>query len=263
MPPRRRARRTALVAFPLPVYTPGMGTNMIGIAEPPVITAETRRTLSEQLHERLVDRIICGEISYGDKLNIKQLAAEFGVSPMPMRDAIKRLEQEGVVVVKPRSNCYVRKPTKGMVLDAIEARRMVEVFAATTVCDQAEKADTTTLDEILEAMRPIAAHHGDSRRSELANHYIELDRRFHTNLVALARNRYLDRLYRQIGLHLNMNLSYGIGVCHGIEATFGEHQAILGALQVGSAEAARILERHLLQSRENILSDPTYQALPD
>ncbi len=59
-------------------------------------------SLSRMVYDHLVDQIIRGRISYGDTLNIKAIAREFGVSPMPIRDAIKRLEAENIVAVRPR-----------------------------------------------------------------------------------------------------------------------------------------------------------------
>lgn len=245
------------------VYSAPVQSNVLTSDSAPGITSETGRSLSDQVHEYLVERIVRGEISYGEKLNIKQLAVRLGVSPMPIRDAIKRLEQEGVVVVYPRSHCYVRTPTKRAVLEAIEARRMVEISAARSLYEYSRLPPAQRLNEILEAMRPLVVNGDGEERNESTERYIELDRQFHTTLVGLAGNRYLDSFYRQISLHLNMSFSYGIGVCHGVAATFAEHETIVERLVSGSEEFVHLLERHLLRSRENIVKEPTYCRLPD
>lgn len=225
---------------------------------------EDGTSLSKQVYEYLADEIVRGTITYGQKLNIKRIAAYLHVSSMPIRDAIKRLEYEGIVVVSPRSHCYVRVPTKREALETIDARRMIELFALGCVWETVGAADLVPLRTILEAMRPIALREADSgSRGPAADDYIDLDRRFHTELCALAHNEAIGRFYRQIAMHLSMSFSYGIGVCHGVGTTFGEHEAIIGHLQANSRQAVQALEEHLLKSRRNIIQEPGFQSLPD
>lgn len=222
-----------------------------------------RLSLSDQVYEHLTDRIIRGDIQYGDRLNIKTIAGELGVSPMPIRDALKRLEFENVVTIKARSSCYVRVPTKKATLDAVDARRMTEVFALRQVYRSATAEDLTELRRIVGDMERLAKRMAANRTRSSIEEYIELDRHFHTAICAIARNDYLDRFYRQISMHLNMSFRYGSGVCHGIEQTLQEHKEILDGLYHNSEHAVDALEEHLLQSRENILNEPTFQLLED
>lgn len=225
--------------------------------------ASDRSSLSDQVYEFLVDRIIRGEIKYGDKLNIKRIAAQLDVSPMPIRDAIKRLEQENLVVVKPRSNCYVRLPSKRSTLDAIDARRMLELFAVRQLYPRVTPGDLRNLDRILGEMDEIASIPNVQTNADKLRDYIELDRQFHTELCTLARNEYVDRFYRETNMHLSMSFSYGIGVCHGVATTYAEHCRIVEHLRRNSEEAVAVLETHLLHSRSNILDEPTFRELPD
>jgi len=220
------------------------------------------RSLSDQVYDYLADQIIRGKMGYGDKLNIKRIAAQLEMSSMPIRDAIKRLEQENIVVVKPRSNCYVRMPTKKATLDAIESRRMVETFAVTSIYPHVSQLELSQLRRVLESMRPIASASAAEKDRKRLEEYIELDRQFHTELCSLARNDYIDRFYREISMHLSMSFSYGIGVCHGLESTFAEHEAIVSHLLDHSPMAVTVLKEHLLRSRENIVSESMFQTLP-
>ncbi|MFW6338793.1 MAG: GntR family transcriptional regulator [Alkalispirochaetaceae bacterium] len=220
-------------------------------------------SLSEQVYDYLADQIITGKISFGDRLNIKQIAAQLNVSTIPIRDAIKRLEQEKVVVVMPRSHCYVRIPTKKATLDAIDSRRMIELFVVNTVVETIAPSDLEPLDAVVEAMRPLAEESHIEEHLPSVSEYIDLDRIFHTSLVALSRNEYIMEFYKQVNMHLSMSFSYGIGVCHGIASTFAEHEAILDHLHHNRPEAAEVLENHLLKSRENILREARFQSLSE
>ena len=64
-------------------------------------------SLVDRVYTHLLNRIIMGAIRYGEAISIKAVAAELSVSSMPVREAVKRLEFEGVVTIKPRSACRV------------------------------------------------------------------------------------------------------------------------------------------------------------
>ena len=221
------------------------------------------RSLSDQVYEYLADGIIRGEIAYGETLNIKRIAEQLQVSSMPIRDAIKRLEQENVVVIKPRSNCRVRIPTKRDTLEAIDARRMIELAAVGSIYTALVPAQLIPLETILNAMGDLVDEMGPPGEPEHLATYIELDRRFHTELCSLARNEYLDRFYRQIGIHLSMSFRYGVGTCHGVAATLGEHEEIVAHLHANSPEVLAILDKHLERSRDNIVDEWAFRRLPE
>ncbi|TVQ40858.1 MAG: GntR family transcriptional regulator [Spirochaetaceae bacterium] len=220
-------------------------------------------SLSDQVYDWLSEEIIRGNIQYGDRLNIKSIASRLNVSPMPIRDALKRLEMEKLVIIKPRSTCYVRVPTKRMTLEAVAARRMLELFAVQEIYSSITTAQLGDLKRILDQMAEVLRRGVNRRTRAVIEEYIELDRQFHTEICALARNEYVNRFYRETSMHLNMSFRYGVGVCHGLEATYRDHQQIYNHLEANSAEAIAVLEEHLLHSRQNILNEPTFQLLED
>ncbi len=222
-----------------------------------------KQSLSSQVYEYLSEQIIRGVIKYGDRLNIKNIAADLEVSPMPIRDALKRLEMEQVVVIRPRSTCFVRVPTKAKTLEAIAARRMLETFAVREVCTTVTAAELSTVKSVLDDMAELIRRTAGNRTRAAVDDYIELDRQFHTDLCALARNDYVNRFYRETDMHLSMSFRYGVGVCHGIEATFQDHEQIYRQLAANSCEAVELLEQHLLRSRQNIMNEPTFQVLEE
>ena len=80
-------------------------------------------SLVDRVYQHLLNQIITGMVKYGDSINLKKVAAELSVSTMPVREAVKRLEFEGVVSIKPRSSCRVRIPSRRMILEVYELRR--------------------------------------------------------------------------------------------------------------------------------------------
>jgi DNA-binding GntR family transcriptional regulator len=211
----------------------------------------------------LTNKIITGELKFGDRLNIKEIASRLQVSSMPIRDAIKRLEQDRVVVVNPRSTCMIRTPSKQDVLDAIDARRMIEHFAVELVYRHVRLSDLSGLDAILERMEPIAAEDSNGSSTSHLQQYIDLDREFHSELCSLSRNDYVRQFYTIVNIHLSMSFSYGCGACHGASATYKEHRMLVEYLKAHSSEALDVIDTHLMKSRENIMREPTFQTLPD
>ncbi|OQY32111.1 MAG: hypothetical protein B6241_11795 [Spirochaetaceae bacterium 4572_59] len=224
-------------------------------------------SLSEQVYKYLVDQIIKGVISYGDRLSIKGIAAELNVSTSPIRDAIKQLEAEQFVIVKPRSSCIVKTPSKSEILQVLEARKMIELHVARTIYADISIEELKPLEEIVERMVQIVENsHENPNPDDLNNRkmaYIELDREFHTTFCGLAKNAIIDKFYREINMNLSMSLRYRLGLDQSFIHTLEKHKTMLHYLKIHSADILNLLQAHLELSCHNIISGENYQELPD
>ncbi len=214
-------------------------------------------SLSDEVYTYLESKLISGQLKYGDTLNIKQLAQQLGVSTIPIRDALKRLEHEGVVVIQPRSSCYVAEPSQKDVLDAFELREMIEMQAIRSIYRTVTEEELSGLEDTVRQMQEIVTHPPEAQLSK----YIQLDSTFHNLLCDLAGNRFLSKFYHELYLHLNMTEIYGIGGPPDIESTYEIHRKILKFLKKNSAEAIEWLQRHLDQGRKNITEGEGFQRL--
>ena len=86
--------------------------------------------LKEAVYQRLKESIIRGEISPGSKLVETQISQKLGVSRTPLREAISRLGQEGLLEVVPRHGTFVRKQSVNEILESLEIREALEGLAA-------------------------------------------------------------------------------------------------------------------------------------
>jgi DNA-binding GntR family transcriptional regulator len=215
-------------------------------------------SLSERVYEFLSNQIIEGKIRYGERLNTKQLSQKLNVSTMPVRDALKKLELESIVRIKPRSNCVVTVPTKKSILDAFEMRQLLEMRAVERILSSPERTDLTRLWEITRHMEDIV----QEKRAEVRlPRYIQLDRLFHTELCALSKNEYLMKFYREVSLHLNMTFIYRIGTQPDVSGTSPDHSRLVGLLSESSRQALTLLGQHLENSRRNIIQGELYRSL--
>ncbi len=226
---------------------------------------ENSSSLSQQVYTYLVDRIIKGYIHYGEKLSIKKIAAELNVSTMPIRDAMKQLESEQLVIVKPRSSCIVRTPSKTDILQSLEARKMIELHVARTIYSGISVPELKPLVEIVERMSAfVEVSLSDVKSSDaLKLAYIELDRDFHTTFCSLAKNSFIDKFYRETSLHLSMSFRYEVGLEHSVFQTYEVHRAIVGYLKEKSANVINLVNAHLDLSYHHIVNGELFQKLPD
>lgn len=217
------------------------------------------KSLSEQVYEHLTNRIIDGSLEYGQTLNIKEIAAGLNVSAMPVREAIKRLEFEGVVAIHPRSRCVLRMPTRESILAAVDMRQTIESYCIEAILHAQTLPSLRGLEQLLEQMESVVGSKTGER--ERLRRYIDLDRRFHSELCRLSGNQYAVKFHRELYLHLNMTYIYGLGSPPNLGETFNQHRRIVEHLSRRDAAAPRLLEQHLAASRRNIISGPVLETL--
>ena len=220
-------------------------------------TIETR-SLSEQVYQHLCTRIIEGGIGYGETLNIKRIALRLSVSPMPVREAVKRLENEGIVQIKPRSTCLVKEPTKTSILNAMELREILETYSAAKRASGGSAIALDGLAAIVKRMKEEASKDPDQ---EVLRAYIALDRQFHAEICRLSGNQYIDKCYREVSLHLNMQFLFDIAVAPDTLSTVDEHEGIFHALEQGSEGVKELMRQHLRKSRANIMESRLFASL--
>jgi len=215
-------------------------------------------SLSDRVYEYLSNQIIEGNITYGERLNIKKLSEQLNMSAMPVRDALKKLEMENIVHIKPRSNCVVTVPTKKSILDAFAMRELLELHAVELIYQTITQRELSPIGAIVSDMDTISK--GKRTRDQIRQ-YIHLDLLFHNEVCTLARNEYLQKFYREVNLHLTMTFIYRIGTPPDIGETFEDHKRIAEKLTENSSESLELLEAHLERSKSHIVNGELFHSL--
>ncbi|MFJ6573913.1 GntR family transcriptional regulator [Streptomyces sp. NPDC091292] len=175
----------------------------------------------------------------GSLLTEGELADAVGVSRTPVREALLRLEVEGLIKLYPKKGALVLPVSAQEIADVVETRQLVEEHAARKAVP-ASPLLIARLEELLEQQREQAAA-GDLAQAAVT------DRCFHAEIVRSGGNDILSRLYDQLR---DRQLRMGVAVLHShpdrIAKTLTEHQEILDALRAGDADAAvAIVHRHV------------------
>lgn len=175
----------------------------------------------------------------GTLLTEGELADVVGVSRTPVREALLRLEGEGLIRLYPKKGALVLPVSAQEIADVVETRMLVEEHAARKAVP-APAGLVARLEELLERQREEAA------RGDLAAVAVT-DRCFHAEIVRSGGNEILSRLYDQLR---DRQLRMGVAIMHAhpdrVAKTLVEHAEILGALRDGDADGAvSLVRRHV------------------
>jgi DNA-binding GntR family transcriptional regulator len=175
-------------------------------------------SLVDRVVETLHDRIAQGEIVPGETLRIEALAREFGISRTPVREAISKLEAEGIVVRRTGYAATVFTPSRKEVLEYYEMRMVLEPLAARLALSQIGKGILKELETLVEAMDNFEA-----------SNWFVLNRDFHHMLYTAAERPYLlesiDNLILRSDPYIRMYFK-----SHDLDETQRGHREILTAL---------------------------------
>ena len=192
----------------------------------PTRMSETRQGLDA--YERLVAAIRDGALKPGDRLIETDLASRLGISRTPIREAIRQLESDGLVIHLPRIGAAVRVLDYSEITELYEMRAVLEGTAARFAARAASEVELAELETINEEMRGA----DDGTRLYEAN------RQFHAVILNAARNRFLVRSVEAVKKTLLILGPSTMEEADRAAEAIKEHDGILAALRARDAEAA-------------------------
>jgi DNA-binding GntR family transcriptional regulator len=205
------------------------------------IRADYLRSLSDHAHSRIRAAILSGAFTPGRRLRERQLAEELGISTTPIKEALKRLELEGLIVTAPRRGTFVRyapETASEMALIRASLESVVVRLAAMKITD----AEIGLLDGHLAAMR-LATRDGDYEP------VVESNAQFHQLIDRIADNAYLRQLLQTLKVYDELNRRQVLRSRDEAEQGLAEHAAIFAALATRDPELAeRRMREHILRS---------------
>ena len=210
-----------------------------------------RATLAEQAYRELRSRILAGQLASGDRLLPEELATQLGISPTPIKEALLRLEADGLAMSSLRRGTTVRQLAERDLVDIYDARIILELEAINRVCVRGRVAP----DLLASLGESVAQHREYAQRDTLDDLATALgfDRAFHHTLVTATGNGLIADWHLRILRQTHTVFVFTLG---NYAQSVDEHVAILEALKAGNRAAARdLLRRHLLRSQENSLKN--------
>jgi DNA-binding GntR family transcriptional regulator len=192
------------------------------------------RALYQEVAERLRQQIFARELEPGSWIDELKLAAGFGISRTPLREALKVLAVEGLVTMKVRRGAYVTEMSKRDVTDVYHLLSLLESDAAAEV---ARCATPQQIDELSKLHADLEAAVGDRER------FFALNEAFHLHLLAIADNRWRTQIVVDLRKVMKLNRHHSLFRQGRIAESLNEHRALMAALRRRDAEAAAALTR--------------------
>ena len=203
--------------------------------------------LRDVVFQTLRQAILREDLAPGERLMEIPLANKLGVSRTPLREAIRMLEQEGLVVMTPRRGAQVAGISEKSLRDVLEVRKSLEKLAVELACERMTEEDMKEMDRAEEAFG-AAVHEGDALR------IAETDEQFHdviynstgnTKLVQLL-NNLREQMYRYRLEHIKDEKSR--------LSLLEEHQRMMAALRNRDVELAKkAAGEHIVNQENNVL----------
>ena len=211
-----------------------------------MIVNKNAKSLEESVFFALEEEILSGQLKRGETLTEISLSQRLGVSRTPIRGALSRLGDEGLVEIHPNRGAVVVGIGDEELQDIYKIRIRLEGLASAEAAVRISESDLARLRHSVELSEFYIAKRD-------AEHLKELDSEFHSIIYEASGNRLLcktlSELHRNIKFYRKRSLSFG----DRLERSVGEHREILDAIERGDAEAAdRLTSAHIEAALNNL-----------
>lgn len=195
---------------------------------------DTTESATERAYAFAKDAILTHRFAGGELVSEGDIAAGVGVSRTPVREALLRLQAEGLVRLYPKRGALVVPVSQDEVDDVVETRRLVEGHTAERAAAAPADVRGPLAERLAELLAAMCAELEGDRRA-----FVGADRRFHREIVAASGNAILAGLYDSLRDRQLRMMEEGTRTVERMRRSVEEHQAILGAVRSGDPAAAR------------------------
>ena len=180
------------------------------------------------------------------RLDERELSEKLAISRTPIREALARLEQEGLVRIVPRKGVYIVRKTKAEILEMITVWAALEAMAARLIIERASEAEIASLRKLFATFR-------DGQLQAKIDEYSDTNIEFHQTLLKLSRCRLLQDMADQLFIHLRSIRARTIAEGERAKRSIIDHLHIIEALETRDTELAeRLVREHTLNLGKHI-----------
>ncbi len=206
------------------------------------------KPLRDVVFETLRDAIITQVLKPGERLMEIQLADEMGVSRTPVREAIRKLELEGLVVMVPRKGAYVAGVSMKDIHEVYEVRSALEMLAVTLAAERITEEELDALErQVLRESEEEKADDGD------LDSIIYIDSSFHDIIYQAAHNQRLVQFINILQEQLQRFRAASLSKPGRSKTALEEHKKIVEALSERNGDLASKLARDHIENAENAM----------
>ncbi len=209
---------------------------------------DTRYLFSERVYEKIKADINSGRLYPGERVLEARLAQELNCSHAPVREGLRQLANEGVLLFERNKGCSVRKLSIGEIDETYTVLSLLEGYAVRMTVEQPKDEDLAYLKD-LDSKMVIAA--------EAANFpaWISINDDFHKHFIIRSGNQTLAELFSRLKFRIYPYRRITIGMPHYFPKHLDFHKHIIDAYQSGNAgKGEKLMRRHLETARDELVS---------
>ena len=201
-----------------------------------------RRALYQDVADRLRQQIFARELEPGSWIDEVKLAAAYGISRTPMREALKVLAVEGLVTMKVGRGAYVTEMSRDDVAQVYHLLALLESDAAAQVAVHANAAQRAEL---------AALHEQLERQAHLRDAFFAANERFHMALLRMAGNRWAEQMVTDLRKVMKLNRHHSLFKHGRLAGSLAEHRALMRAVVARDGDTAnRLMLAHFQSGLE-------------
>jgi len=198
------------------------------------------------MQEEIERLIMTGELPVGSRINESELAARFNTSRGPVREALRALEEAGLVRNEKNRGVFVREISFEEADEIYELREALEEIVGRRVAVAMDAAAVDRLRAMVEAMRSAA-------QAQDVEQYAQLNLQFHDTLLETAGSRKLTETYKRLVKELHLFRMRALDRGGGLRVSADEHADIVAAIASGDPNVAgAALRQHVAESRSRM-----------
>ena len=206
-------------------------------------------TLKDHIYEVLRETILDIDIYDAEadiRLDERQLAQQLGISRTPIREALARLAQDGLVEIVPRKGVFIHRKSLDEILDMVVTWAALESMAAHLATSEASDAD-------LQALRKFAMRNSVSATKAELGEYSDANIKFHQMILELSGSELLRSTADELLMHMHAVRRRAMRESDRASRSVADHMEIIEALESRDAElASRLVREHTMRLHDHI-----------
>lgn len=221
----------------------------MSLAEQTFVLPDGPLSLPETIHVALREAVLNGVYRPGEALRQEALAKQFGASRVPVREALKRLEAEGLVMLRPRRGYVVTSLDIDEVEEVFQLRMMLEEHAAQLATVARTDKDIADVEALLQQLdkTPIDTPEGIAQ-------WASLNREFHSRLIKSSRRRHAANITNMLRDMVETYVRIEVTMTGDLDRAQAEHHQIFRAFRDGdAATAGRLCREHCSHTAQRLV----------
>jgi len=214
---------------------------------------EPPNSISDQIYERLRQQILHGEIEPGERLMQNQVAETLRASRTPVREAFRRLEQDGLVERVPQGGVRVTRLDIEAIQEVFGIRNVLEAYAVELACGRITAEEIGSLKRLVTQAGELLSS-GELGRETKIKRLFELNSQFHDTIYRASGNSYLMGMINSLRFIVGRLRFLGLRADSTWSRAWEEHAQLIGLLERRDKEsAAHLLKTHLVNAVSDVL----------